>query len=128
MTRQLLPFEIEACAHAAHEANRAYSLTLGDESHKPWHKAPEWQKETARAAVLAVAANDKLTAEQSHEAWVNHKLLNGWQRSETKDTKKKTHPCLVPWKELPRAQQSKDTMFLAVIRSMLAAIWSGEQQ
>lgn len=125
---QLLPFEIEACAHAAHEANRAVSITLGDISHKPWDKAPEWQKETARAAVLAVATNDKITPEQAHEAWVNLKILHGWQRSDTKDTKKKTHPCLVPWKELPAEQQTKDKLFLTVIRNVLSVLRSGEQQ
>lgn len=126
--RNLLPFEIEACAHAAHEANRAYSQTMGDNSHKPWGKAPEWQKESARAGVLAVATNEKLTAEQAHESWVTLKTLNGWVFGDVKDVKKKTHPCLVTWKDLPRAQQVKDKLFLSTIRGMLEAIWSGEQQ
>jgi hypothetical protein len=42
-----------ACARAAHEANRAYCLALGDETQAPWHDAPDWQKESAIEGVAA---------------------------------------------------------------------------
>lgn len=35
---------IEACAHAAHEANRAYCAAIGDLSQVAWECAPEWQQ------------------------------------------------------------------------------------
>jgi len=42
---------IEACARAAHEANRAYCLAIGDVSQTSWDDAPEWQRSSARNGV-----------------------------------------------------------------------------
>ena len=33
--------KIEACARAAHEANRAYCIAIGDTSQPSWDDAPE---------------------------------------------------------------------------------------
>ena len=49
-------WKLEAAAHASHEANRAYCLSLGDKSQRPWDAAPDWQKASARDGVLAVVA------------------------------------------------------------------------
>lgn len=38
---------VEACARAAHEANRAYCLALGDTSQLPWEEALGWQRDSA---------------------------------------------------------------------------------
>ena len=37
----------EQIARVAHEANRAYCLSLGDPSQLPWEEAPDWAKESA---------------------------------------------------------------------------------
>lgn len=47
---------IEACAEAAHEANRVYCEAIGDQSQMPWRAAPGWQRESAKAGVEKVAA------------------------------------------------------------------------
>jgi len=111
---------IEACARAAHEANRAYCLALGDTSQPPWEQAPDWQRESALAGVVEALAGN--TPEQSHEGWTRRKLAEGWTYGPVKDPEVKRHPCLVPYADLPPEQRAKDTLFLAVVRATAAAL------
>lgn len=111
---------IEAAARAAHEANRAYCIALGDDSQKPWEDAPEWQRTSASNGVLGVIGGNG--PEQSHESWLAEKAATGWKYGATKDPDKKEHPCFVPYAELPAAQKAKDAVFVTVVRVMLTAL------
>lgn len=111
----LEPAEI---ARIAHEVNRAYCLALGDLSQLPWDEAPEWQRESAFAGVMLHLSNPDAGPEASHEAWKAHKLAEGWQYGPTKDAEAKTHPCLVPFAELPVEQQAKDFLFRAIVHAL----------
>lgn len=51
-------------------------------------------------------------------AWMDDKLKDGWMYGETKDPEAKTHPCLVPFKELPIFQQKKDALFCAIVDAL----------
>ena len=108
-----------AAAHAAHEANRAYCRSQGDDSQPPWDEAPDWQKDSALAGVMAIAKNPDITSKQSHQGWMAMKAEAGWVYGETKDADKKVHPCMVPYSELPPRQQRKDYIFGAVVRAVL---------
>lgn len=114
--------KIEACARAAHEANRAYCAALGDTSQAPWDDAPEWQKSSARNGV--VGALNGNTPEQSHESWLAEKAATGWKYGPVKDPEKREHPCFVPYAGLPPEQRAKDGVFVAVVRAMGAALGS----
>lgn len=109
---------IEDIAQAAHEVNRTYCAYLGDTSQAPWSLAPEWQRESAVAGVRAVIDGTVTTPEQQHEGWRRHKEADGWRYGPTKDPRKKLHPCMVPYKDLPAEQQAKDTLFRAVVEGM----------
>lgn len=111
---------VEACARAAHEANRAYCLALGDDSQAPWETAPEWVRESSRAGVR-VALGGATPAAQ-HEAWCAHKRADGWVHGLVKDAGLKTHPCLLPYAELPEAQRRKDALYQDVVRAMAQAL------
>jgi len=104
---------IEACARAAHECNRAFCLATGDTSQPPWEDAPEWQRSSALAGVRGALYG--ATPEQSHEGWLAEKRATGWVYGPTKDPAAKTHPCMVPYDDLPVAQRMKDHLFLAVV-------------
>jgi hypothetical protein len=112
---------IEAAAHAAHEANRAYCRCIGDNSHLPWDEAPEWQKESARAGVRLIIAEPDTTPEESHKSWLAHKEAEGWVWGPDKDPVKKQHPCMVPYEQLPLEQRVKDEIYGLVVRAMLRA-------
>ena len=111
---------IEACAAAAHEANRAYCKAMGDHSQPPWDLAPEWQKTSARNGVLGVFGGN--TPEQSHESWLAEKQATGWKFGPIKDPEKREHPCMVPYADLPPAQRAKDHIFVAVVGALSAAL------
>jgi hypothetical protein len=103
----------EQIARIAHEVNRAYCEFLGDTSQVSWGTAPEWQKESAIQGVRV--AQQGLTSEELHEAWCQHKREDGWVYGPVKDATAKTHPCLVPYDELPNDQKFKDHLFRAVV-------------
>ena len=56
------------------------------------------------------------TPEESHENWRKVKDAEGWVYGPVKDAEAKTHPCMVPYEELPSAQIIKDHLFQAVVR------------
>lgn len=108
--------EIEI-ARVCHEVNRGYCQALGDNSQPSWEEAPEWQRSSAVDGVQfhqAIGAGP----EASHERWALQKHSDGWVYGELKDAEKKTHPCLVPFAELPREQQAKDYIFRAVVHAL----------
>lgn len=105
-------------AQVAHAINAAYCCSLGDESQPKWDEAPEWQKQSALNGVAMHIANPSATPEQSHENWLKHKQAEGWTFGEEKDVEAKTHPCMLPYAELPQEQKSKDYLFRAVVHAL----------
>ncbi len=104
----------EEIARICHEVNRGLCEALEDYSQTQWETAPEWQHETVLAGVenaLKGAAPN-----ESHDSWSLKKLKDGWVWGEKKDPWKKTHPCLVPFDQLPATQQLKDHLFVTVVR------------
>lgn len=112
--------EIEACARAAHEANRAYCIAIGDTSQPSWGDAPDWQKSSARNGVAVALAGS--TPEQSHECWLEEKRATGWKYGAVKDPEKREHPCFVAYADLPSSQRAKDDVFLSVVRAVAHAL------
>lgn len=106
-------------ARTAHEVNRAYCDGLGDHSQPAWEDAPDWQRESAIRGVVAIMADITRTAEQSHESWMETKIHEGWVYGPNKDPDAKTHPCLVPFADLPVDQQAKDHLFRTVVIGMM---------
>lgn len=111
------------CAMAAHEANRVYCRALGDLSQEPWDSAPDWQRESALKGVDGVFAG--AGPEKSHEGWLEEKRTAGWTFGATKDPVAKTHPCFVPYAELPPEQREKDVIFVSSVRMMAMALGYG---
>jgi RyR domain len=104
-------------AKVCHEVNRAYCEALGDLSQVPWDDAPEWQKQSAATGVKLHLENDA-PAEASHVSWMSEKIADGWVWGLEKDPAKKTHPCIVPFNQLPIEQQAKDFIFRAVVHAL----------
>lgn len=106
---------IERIARICHEANRAYCAGIGDLSHKPWDEAPEWQRKSAVSGVKNLLDNPGNGPESSHENWLRDKTEAGWVFGTVKDEVAKTHPCMVPYRDLPPEQRVKDSIFHAVV-------------
>lgn len=110
---------LNTIARVCHEANRAYCQSIGDDSQPPWEDAPDWQKESARDGVMAVAEGRVMAPRDSHANWSAQKEEDGWEYGEEKDPEAKTHPCLVPFEQLPFEQRMKDYIFFGIAYSML---------
>lgn len=103
-------------ARICHEANKAYCETLKDYSQWPWDSAPEWQKESAINGVKFIVKNEGVVhPEAQHNNWMALKLEQGWRYGNEKDVDKKTHPCLVPYDDLPTEQRIKDNLFGGIV-------------
>lgn len=109
--------DIDKIARVCHEANKAYCEALGDLSQVPWEQAPEWQRESARLGVKLHLSGEH-GPEASHQSWMQQKINDGWAYGVEKNPELKTHPCIVPFENLPREQQAKDFIFRAIVHSM----------
>lgn len=105
---------VELIAKLCHEANRAYCQSIGDNSQPTWEEAPQWQKDSAKNGVAFHLEHERYPFE-SHVNWVAEKVADGWVYGEVKDPEKKTHPCIVPYDELPVEQQAKDYIFKSIV-------------
>jgi len=107
---------IEVIAAACHQQNRMYCELLGDYTQPLWLQAPDWQKDSAIQGVEHALINPDPSA--SHESWLEHKRQDGWTYGETKDPEAKTHPCMVPYGDLPEAQKRKDKFFVEMVQQL----------
>ena len=107
----------EEIARVAHEVNRAYCQSLGDFSQPAWEDAPEWQRSSAKLGVELHTSGD-FGPEASHESWMKQKIEDGWVYGPEKNPEAKTHPCIVPFDQLPREQQAKDFIFRAIVHAL----------
>ena len=108
------PKAIEYLAGLCHEVNRAYCESIGDNSQPNWEDAPTWQKESAILGVKFHLEADR-KPEDSHVSWMNQKLSEGWTYGAIKDPEAKTHPCIVPYNELPAEQRTKDYLLKGIV-------------
>lgn len=107
-------------AMACHAINMAYCASLGDNTLKPWGEMPKEHHDSLVAGVKMHLANPDVTPEDAHNSWATAKLAAGWVHGEVKDMAAKTHPCLLPYDQLPPEQRSKDFIFRAAVHAIAA--------
>lgn len=107
-------------ARVCHEVNRAYCQAIGDDSIAPWTYAPDWQQESSIQQVQFHLVNPEATPENSHESWLAEKTAAGWLWGEVKNPVLKTHPCMMPYKDLPVEQRVKDHLFSTIVKTLVA--------
>jgi hypothetical protein len=60
-------------------------------------------------------------AENAHDVWAEQRLSAGWRFGEARSEAEKTHPCLVPYEDLPDEEKVLDRrMVEETVRSILA--------
>ncbi len=110
--------KIEFIAKACHEANRVWCQANGDDTQKHWQDAEQWQRDSAILGVKFRTENPNAGHDAQHNAWMSDKVKDGWVYGEVKDAEAKTHPCIVPFDELPDFQRKKDALFCAIVDSL----------
>ncbi len=110
--------KVEDIARVCHEVNRAYCQSQGDMSQAPWDDSPGWQQVSAMNGVMLHLNHPESGPQASHISWMKEKDEQGWVYGPVKDPEKKQHPCMVPFAELPVAQQAKDFIFREVVHQL----------
>jgi len=109
---------VKDIAKVCHEVNRAYCVAHDDLSHVSWELSPEWQRASCISGVQAHLMNRDLTPAGSHRLWLKTKEKAGWVYGEVKDPELMTHPCIMPYDDLPPDQKLKDCLFAAVVGAL----------
>lgn len=110
---------IEEIANVCHQVNKAYCVAIGDLSQPEWELAPDWQRNSAIAGVVAhIESGLTMLPEDSHISWMQKKKAEGWVYGPVKNVDKKTHPCMVPYEKLPVEQKTKDYLFREVVHCL----------
>ena len=110
----------DVIARICHEANREYCRAIGDDSQLAWENAPDWQRLSAVKGVEFTKANPEAGSSASHESWLAEKERSGWKYGEIKDADAKTHPCFVPYDDLPLEHRRKDSLFQAIVSALIS--------
>lgn len=105
-------------AKACHEANRVWCQANGDYSQKHWNEAEQWQRDSAINGVKFKLQNPDAGHDAQHNSWMKEKVDGGWVYGQVKDAEKKTHPCIVPFDQLPEFQRKKDSLFCAIVDAL----------
>ena len=60
-------------------------------------------------------------AANTHDLWAEQRLAEGWSYGPHRDDRKKRHPCLVPYEELPDSEKSYDRITaLGTLKAILS--------
>jgi hypothetical protein len=105
-------------AAICHNANKTYCETIGDFTQAEWTEAPDWQQISAVKGVVFNRANPEAPPSASHESWLKNKYEEGWKWGPAKNENLKTHPCCMPFGDLPLDQQRKDKLFKAIVNAL----------
>ena len=67
----------------------------------------------------------ELLAANAHDVWSKKRMDDGWRHGPTRDDASKTHPCLVPYADLPESERDYDRVMVAeVVRAAVALGYS----
>ena len=109
---------VEQIAIMTHQANKTWCELNNDFSQKNWNEAEQWQRDSAIKGVQFRLDNPKAGHDAQHNSWMQEKINDGWIYGETKDAETKTHPCIVPFEQLPEFQKTKDALFCAIVDAL----------
>jgi|SRR6056297_1381329 len=120
MKREFLTL-IDKTAYVLHMTNKAWCEANGDFSQPDWDNIPHWQYQSIKDGIDFHMNNPEADDSASHDNWMLMKVNEGWVYGPVKDPEANppTHPCLVPFEELPEHQQTKDVLFRQVLHTIL---------
>ena len=108
----------ERIAHTVHEALSAWRVANGHKALKPWPQMSEAERQSTYESVDYVIAHPNSTPVHQHEQWLEQKKRDGWTYAARRNNRKKTHPMLLPYEELPDYERRKDALLNAIVRAL----------
>lgn len=110
--------KVEVIAELAHNINVEYTRGMGENNAfklMPWGALSNMAQSSMRHGVRLHLKNPDAGPQAGHEEWLRYKVEQGWVYGELKDEVAKTHPCIMPFDQLPKEQQAKDHIFRAAV-------------
>lgn len=108
---------IMTLARLIHENNRVIQVANGEEVGPDWINAPQEDIDgTVKGIQLAAQG---ATPEMLHNSWMKDKEAAGWHYGVFKSAEDLTHPCMVPYNDLPVMQRLKDVIFFNTVRQFM---------
>jgi hypothetical protein len=106
-------------ASVCHAAHRALCEALGEIVPHRWDDEclPQFVRHNAMDNARIQIDNPGISPADRHEIWVAKRMADGWTAG-VKDPVLKTHPCLVPFHELPEPQQVKGVLFGQIVEAL----------
>lgn len=80
-----------------------------------WEKRDEAFKNQMTEYVEGLRGKNLPTPEEAHDSWWRKYEEMGWKYGAVRDVIAKTHPDMVSFSELPKDEQDKDEIFLALV-------------
>lgn len=112
ISQKLLYILAESC----HEVTKVLSEQVLSEEKQEWKLISSGAKARMINAVQRSIENKITDPAVAHENWMADMIKEGWTYGEKLSEEEKTHPCLVHYAELPTGQQTKDELYLAVLK------------
>jgi hypothetical protein len=110
-------FTDEQIAEVCHAANMAVQKLLGDECPSlEWEDEDEFIRKTSTGEVQMILAG--ASPEETHNEWCERLFDQGYICGLVKSRTMKTHPCLVPFRDLPIEQKRKVRMIHAIVLAL----------
>ncbi len=110
--------EILVIARVMHEAVRAFQAAHNQDAIPHWNQAPNWMRKASAAGARFRIENPDASESAQHDQWMQEKKDNGWVYGPVKDQKAKTHPLLIPYKELPLIERQKDALVAGIVAAL----------
>ncbi|WP_295877106.1 RyR domain-containing protein [uncultured Akkermansia sp.] len=61
----------------------------------------------------------ELIAENTHNVWAEERLRQGWKLGLCRDEQLKTHPCLIPYEDLPEKEKIFDRRIVSEVIKLI---------
>lgn len=115
-------------AECIHGATRVLGRPNGDII-LAWNDLPDIDRNLAIKAVDELMINPQSkTYEELHDLWWELKIQDGWVFGEFHSHELKTHPCMIPYQDLPKSELIKDEIWsanaLEKLKPLFYTIWT----
>lgn len=106
---------IHTIAEVCHNAVRAWMHLHGDPTYPTWLLSPGYMKRANISSVEFILTNPDSTFQEIHGNWCSSKVKEGWKYGKVLNSHRKTHPCLIPYDELPPKQKGKNAIYKGIV-------------
>ena len=105
-------------AAVCHEAMRQFRAALCEPPLPAWSEADEDMRASTLEGVRFRLENPDAPVSAQHDQWFKNRTEAGWVYGKVKDTERKKHPSLVPYRQLPMSEKQKDRLFAAIVGAL----------